>query len=173
VRTALPPAKALELLRKTVLDLYPELTLFNLGSLEEHLALPLFPARVAALVLGIFGALAMILAATGLFASLAYSVARRRREIGIRMALGARPRQVLGAVLRRTFVLCAAGICIGTLVTLAAGKLLSSVLYGVSPHDPLTYAVALFIITTVALIACWNPAARAIGIDPALTLRED
>jgi putative ABC transport system permease protein len=115
----------------------------------------------------------MILAATGLFASLAYSVARRRREIGIRMALGARPGQVLTAVLRKTFLVCAAGICVGTAVTLAAGGVLSSVLYGVSPRDPATYAVALSMFAAVALLACWNPAARAIAIDPAQTLRDD
>lgn len=91
VRSALPREKVNELLRKTLLDMDPELTLFNAGSLTDQLALPLFPARVAAVGLGVFGGLAMVLAATGLFASLAYSVSRRRREIGIRMALGARP----------------------------------------------------------------------------------
>ncbi len=90
-RTPLPAQQATELLRKTVLDLDPDLTLFNVGSLKDQLALPLFPARAAAIVLGVFGMLAMVLAATGLFALMAYSVARRMREIGIRMALGARP----------------------------------------------------------------------------------
>jgi ABC-type antimicrobial peptide transport system permease subunit len=122
--------------------------------------------------LGVFGVLAMVLAATGLFALMAYSVARRMREIGIRMALGARPAQVLSSVLRRTMVLCIAGISIGTVITLAAGRLLSAILYGVSPRDPLTYAAALLLMIAVALVACWNPAARAIRIDPARMLRE-
>lgn len=171
-RTSLPAQQATELLRKTVLDLDPDLTIFNAGSLKEQLAMPLFPARAAAVVLGVFGVLAMVLAATGLFALVAYSVARRMREISIRMALGARSSQVLSSVLRRTVVLCAAGILIGTTVTFAAGRLLSAILYGVSPRDPVTYATALLIMTGVALAACWHPAMRAIHVDPARTLRE-
>jgi predicted permease len=171
-RTPLPAQQATDLLRKAVLDLDPELTLFNTGSLKDQLSLPLFPARAAAIVLGVFGVLAMVLAATGLFALVAYAVARRTREIGIRMALGAQPVQVLSSVLRRTVVLCAAGISLGTVVTLAAGRLLSAVLYGVSPRDPATYGMALALMIGVALLACWNPAARAVGIDPARALRE-
>ncbi len=171
-RTSLPTQQATEMLRKAVLDLDPQLTLFNTGSLKDQLAYPLFPARAAAIVLGVFGLLAMVLAATGLFALMAYSVARRTREIGIRMALGAKPGQVLSSVLRRTFILCAIGIVIGTLVTLVSGRLLSAILYGVSPRDPATYATALLLMLAVALAACWNPAARAIHIDPARTLRE-
>jgi ABC-type antimicrobial peptide transport system permease subunit len=159
-------------LRKALLDLDPELTLFNTGSLKDQLSLPLFPARAAAIVLGVFGVLAMVLAATGLFALVASVVARRTREIGIRMALGAQPAQVLSSVLRRTVVLCAAGISLGTVVTLAAGRLLSAVLYGVSPRDPATYGMALALMIGVALLACWNPAARAVRIDPARALRE-
>ncbi len=172
-RTALPAAQAAQMLRKTILDLDPELTLYNVGSLQDQLALPLFPARAAAIVLGAFGFLAMVLAATGLFAVVAYAVARRTREIGIRMALGARPREVLASVLERTLVLCAVGVSIGTLVTMAAGRLLSAVLYGISPRDPATYAAAVLLMAAVAILACWNPAARAIRIDPARTLREE
>lgn len=172
-RSRLPAAQVAELLRKSVLDLDPELTVFNSGSLQDQLALPFFPARALATVLSIFGGLAMVLAATGLFALVAYAVARRTREIGIRMALGARPSQVLGAVLGRTLALAAAGILIGTAITLAAGRLLSSVLYGVSPYDPATYLAALTVFLLVALLACSNPAARALRIDPAYTLRQD
>jgi predicted permease len=171
-RTRLTPQNATELLQKTVLDLNPELSFSNAGSLKDQLALPLFPARAAAIVLGVFGALAMVLAATGLFALVAYAVSRRTREIGIRMALGAQAVQVLSSVLRRTLVLCAVGLSIGTIVTLAAGQLLSAVLYGVSPRDPITYITAFLLMTTVALLACWNPAARAVHIDPARALRE-
>jgi predicted permease len=171
-RTDLPAAQATKLLTKTVLDMNPQLTVTNAGSLKDQLALPLFPARIAAIVLGIFGALAMVLAATGLFALMAYAVARRTREIGIRMALGARPSQVLSSVLRRTLVLCAIGIGLGILAALAVGRLLSAVLYGVSPHDPVTYAISVLLMIAVAFLACWRPARRAIHIDPATTLRE-
>jgi predicted permease len=173
VRTALPAPQATELLRKTILDLDPELTLFNVGSLKDQLALALFPARAAAIVLGIFGFLAMVLAATGLFAVVANAVARRTREIGIRMALGGRPGQVLSSILKRTLALGTIGVAIGVFVTLAAGRLLSAILYGVSPRDPVTYATAILLMAVVALLACWNPAARAVHIDPARTLRED
>ncbi|MBV8807649.1 MAG: ABC transporter permease [Acidobacteriaceae bacterium] len=171
-RTRLPAQQATDTLRKAVLDLNPELTLFNVGTLRDQLSLPLFPARAAAIVLGVFGVLAMVLAATGLFALMAYSVARRMREIGIRMALGARPSQVLSSVLRRTVVLCAIGLSIGITITLAVGRLLSAVLYGISPRDPLTYITAVLMMGAVALLAAWNPAARAIHVDPARTLRE-
>ncbi len=172
-RTSLPASVAIDLLRKTILDLNPELSLSNAGSLKAQLALPLFPARVAAAVLGLFGALAMLLAATGLFALMAYTVSRRKREIGIRMALGARSSQVLSSVFGRTLLLCAAGLSMGVILTLLAARLLSVVLYGVSPRDPATYASALLLMMLVASLAAWHPAARAIHIDPAHTLRED
>jgi predicted permease len=173
VRTAMPPAQATALLRKTILDLDPDLTVYSVGSLEEQLALPLFPAQAAAVVLGIFGFLAMVLAATGLFALVAYAVSRRTREIGIRMALGARAGLVLSSVLRRTLVLCAIGVCAGTLATLAAGRLLGAVLYGVSPRDPGAYTIAVLLMGLVTALACWQPAARAVRIDPSRTLREE
>jgi predicted permease len=172
-RSSLPASTVASLLRKTVLDLDPEITLFNAGGLKEQLALPLFPARMAATVLGIFGVFAMALAATGLFALMSYTVARRTREIGIRMALGARRAQVLSSLLGRTLLLCAAGTCLGAIATLAAGRLLSAVLYGVSPRDPVTYCVALFLMIAVALVACWTPARRAIRTDPVRALREE
>jgi len=172
-RGPLPAQTALQLLSKAVLDLNPELTLSNAGSLKDQLALPLLPARMAAIVLGLFGALAMVLAATGLFALMAYAVASRTREISIRLALGARSGQVLSPIFRRTAVLCTVGISIGVITTLLAGRLLSAVLYNVSPRDPTAYLYAILLMITVALLASWNPAARAIHTDPARTLRGD
>jgi predicted permease len=172
-RTRLPAQAAAGILRSAVLDLDPELTVFSAGSLKDELALPLFPARIVSIVLGIFGVLAIVLAATGLFALVAYAVSRRSREIGIRMALGARPGEVLFSVLKRTVVLCGVGMVLGTVAALATGRLLSSVLYGISPRDPVTYLSGVLVLTGVALIACWNPAMRAIRIDPARILRGD
>jgi ABC-type antimicrobial peptide transport system permease subunit len=145
----------------------------NAGSLKNQLALPLFPARITAIVLSVFGLFAMTLAATGLFALVAYSVSRRKREIGIRMALEARQRQVLSSVLGRTLMLCAIGVALGSALTFGTSHLLSVVLYGVSPRDPVTYVTAILLMSGVALLACWQPAARAIHIDPARTLREE
>jgi predicted permease len=172
-RSRLPAAAATELLKRAVLDLDPELTVFDAGSLNDQLAMPLFPARIVAVVLGLFGALAMVLAATGLFALMSYAVSRRTREIGIRLALGARAGQVILPVLRHTLLLCGLGILLGTASTLAAGRLLSAVLYGISPHDPATYGAALLLMLSVAVLACWQPVLRAIRIDPANTLRAD
>jgi predicted permease len=172
-RSDLPAQQVTDLLRNTVLDLNPELTFQSAGSLKDQLALALIPVRIAAIILGIFGGLAMVLAATGLFALIAYAVSRRTREIGIRMALGAQRGQVLSSVLVRTLCLCAAGALAGTLMALAAGKVLSVILYGVSPRDPETLFAAFLIVAGVALLACWQPALRAIRIDPALTLREE
>jgi predicted permease len=172
-RSGLPAQQVTDLMRKTVLDLNPELTLQSAGSLKDQLALALLPVRIAAIILGIFGVLAMVLAATGLFALIAYAVSRRTREIGIRMALGARRGQVLSSVLVRTLCLCAAGAAAGTLMALTAGKVLSTILYGVSPRDPETLLAAFLIVAGVAGLACWQPALRAIRIDPALTLREE
>lgn len=171
-RTHLPPGEAIAMLRKTILDFNPELTLFDAGSLNDQLGFHFFPARAAASVLGAFGFVAMVLAATGLFALLAYAVSRRRREIGIRIALGARPKQVLICIFGRTLILCVLGLTAGIAVTLVAGKLLSAVLYGVSPYDPITYTSAVLIMVVIAIAACWNPAYRAVRIDPAHTLRE-
>ncbi|MGI9074228.1 MAG: FtsX-like permease family protein [Bryobacteraceae bacterium] len=173
VRSPLPAQNVTALLRKTVLDLDPEITLFNAGSVNNQLALSLFGARMAAIVLGIFGIFAMALAATGLFALMSYAVSRRTREIGIRMALGAKRAQVLSSVLGRTVLLCAVGISIGAIATLAAGRLLSAVLYGVSPRDPASYCAVLVLMIAVALIACWTPAMRAIHTDPVRALREE
>jgi predicted permease len=172
-RTALPSDQAVDMLRRAILDLDPAITLYSVGGIGGQLALPLFPARAAAIVLGTFGVLAMVLAATGLFALMAYAVSRRTREIGIRIALGARTGTILSSVLNRTLKLCAAGILIGVLVTLSAGRLLSAILYGVRSNDPLTYATVIVLIASVAVLACWKPAAHAIRIDPARTLRED
>lgn len=172
-RSALTAERVTSLLRKAVLDLNPELTVVNAGSLTDQLGLALLPVRIAAIILGIFGGLALVMAATGLFALVAYAVSRRTREIGIRVALGARRGQVLSSVLTRTALLCSAGAVAGGLLALVAGKVLSVVLYGVSPRDPATWATALLIVAGVALLACWHPALRAIRVDPALTLREE
>lgn len=121
-------------------------------------------------VLGVLGVFALVLAATGLFALVAYAVARRTHEIGIRMAPVERPGQVLSSVLARTGVLCAAGVSIGTVIALAAARLLSVILCGVSPRDPATYVTAVLLLTAVSLMACWNPAVRAMRIDQARAL---
>jgi ABC-type antimicrobial peptide transport system permease subunit len=158
-------------MRRAVLEIDPSLTVFADGSLTGALGLVLFPAKMAAVVLGSFGALAVILAATGVYGIMAYAVSRRTREIGIRMALGAAPAQVARMVLTRTAKLLAVGIAIGFALAFAGGEFFSVILYGISAHDPLTYLCAIALMSAVAFFACWAPARRAIHIDPLTALR--
>jgi ABC-type antimicrobial peptide transport system permease subunit len=124
-------------------------------------------------MLGAFGALAIVLAATGVYGVMAYAVSRRRREIGIRMAIGASGGQVMRLVLGRIAVLLIVGTALGALAALATGKLFSPVLYNVSPRDPATFALAALLMAFVALAAGWLPARRAMSIEPASALREE
>jgi len=139
----------------------------------EKLDLPLFPARVAALALGSFGILGLFLAATGIYGVMAYAVARRTREIGIRIAIGASRRQVLDTVLRRAVGMIGAGTLIGLLGSLAVARLLARLLYGIDPADLSTLGITLGLMAAIGLLACWVPARRAIGIAPTQALRED
>jgi putative ABC transport system permease protein len=172
-RSPMPETETVHLMRRAVLELDPSLTVFADGTLTSALGLALFPARMAAVVLGSFGALAVVLAATGVYGIMAYAVSRRTREIGIRMALGAAPSQVARLVLTRTAKLLAGGIAIGFALAFAAGEFFSVILYGVSAHDPITYLCAIAFMAAVAFVACWVPARRAIHVDPLTALRAD
>jgi predicted permease len=170
-RSSMPEAQVVRQMRRAVLEIDPSLTVFADGSLTSALGLVLFPARMAAVVLGSFGALAVILAATGVYGIMAYAVSRRTREIGIRMALGAAPAQVARMVLTRTAKLLAVGIAVGFAISFAAGEFFSVLLYGIGAHDPLTYLFAIALMAAVAFLACWAPARRAIHVDPLTALR--
>jgi predicted permease len=172
-RSPLPEPETVSALRRAVAELDPSLTIYDAGSLTSELALALFPARLVAVVLAAFGLLAVVLAATGVYGIMAYAVSRRTREIGIRMALGAAPAQVLRVVLFRTGVLLVIGTGIGLAMSLAAGQFFGQILYGVSARDPLTYASAIALMAGVALVACWVPARRAIRVDPLTALRTE
>ncbi len=172
-RSSLPAEQLIRMLQDAVRELDPTLPFYQAGSLDDNLRLPLLPARLAASMLGGFGVLAIILAATGVYGVMAYAVARRRREIGIRMAIGATGGQVMSLVMRRTLVLLAAGGFFGGLAALAAGGLLTPILYNVSPKDPLAFALALLLMAAVALAAAWLPALNASRIEPASALREE
>jgi predicted permease len=172
-RSRLPEAETVRQVRRAVAELDPSLTVYEAGSLTSELALALFPAKLVAVVLGSFGLLAAVLAATGVYGIMAYAVSRRTREIGIRMALGAAPSQVLQLVLNRTAVLMGLGTAVGLAMALAAGRFFSQILYGISVYDPLTYLCAIALIAGVAFVACWAPARRAIQVDPLTALRTE
>jgi predicted permease len=172
-RSQLPESQVVEMLRGAVMAQDPTITLFEDGSFTEQLGLVLLPAKITAVVLGAFGLLAVVLAATGVYGIMAYAVSRRTREIGIRMALGARRGSVLGVVLRRTALLVTTGTVAGVALSLAAGRAFSQILYGISATDPFTYALAIVMMAAIAGLACWAPAMRAISVDPVIALRTE
>jgi predicted permease len=172
-RSSMPEDQVVGSLRRAVAELDPSMSTYDGGSLTNQLGLVLFPARIAATILSAFGLLAVVLAATGVYGVMAYAVSRRTREIGIRMALGARPSQVLGSVLSHTALLFGVGTGAGIALALVAGQLFSSILYGVSPKDPATYALVIALMAVVAFIACWFPARRAISLNPVTALRTE
>lgn len=140
---------------------------------ERALDPVLFPARVATLSLGVLGVIGAMLAITGVFGMAAYSVSKRLRELGIRMALGAQRKQVLRAALGRAFKLLALGSATGLLLGILASRVLAAVVYQATPRDPLVLAGVILAMALLGLVATWIPAQRALSIDPAMLLREE
>jgi predicted permease len=171
MRSSVEPTTLLASVRREFHGLDETLPVFGEKTLTEHLSFSLFPARVAAILLGSFGLIALLLAAIGIYGVMAYSVAQRTREIGIRMALGAQTRDVLQLVLKQGATLALTGLCIGLIAALALTQLMSSVLYGVSATDISTFVVVSLLLAGVALLACFVPARRAAKTDPMIALR--
>jgi predicted permease len=140
--------------------------------LAEQVNNSLVQERILAMLSGFFGALALLLAALGLYGVTSYAVSRRRTEIGIRMALGAQPGGVVRLVLRRVALLVAAGVVVGGAATLATARFVSTLLYGLQPRDPVTLTGAVLVLGTIGVVAGWLPAWRASRIDPARVLRD-
>jgi ABC-type antimicrobial peptide transport system permease subunit len=139
--------------------------------MEEHLRDALFLPRLAATLFGVFGFIGLTLAAVGLYGVMSYSVSRRTREIGIRMALGAQTGAVQRLIVRQGMTLALIAVGIGLPAALAVAKLSASLLYGVRPHDVATFVSVPLFLGAVALVACWVPARRAAGVDPQIALR--
>ncbi len=171
VRTAGDPLAASGMVRDQIHALLPNEPVAEIASMEQLLARSLSRARFSMLLLSIFAGLALTLAAVGIYGVMAYAVAQRTREIGVRLALGAQPRDVLGMVLLGGGRLAAFGIVLGVVGALTLNRFLRSQLYGVSAHDPLTYAGVALLLGIVALAACYLPARRATRVDPLVALR--
>ena len=135
------------------------------------MALPLFPARTVGWLLGTSGMLAVVMTAIGLFGVIAYMVSQRTHEIGVRMALGARHRDILKLVLGQGVRLILVGLAIGLCVAFGATRLLSPLLYGIGANDPVTMFIVAMGLTAVALLACYLPARRAMQVEPSDALR--
>ncbi len=173
VRTTIPAEKALPMLRSAILGLEPDIVFTEDVPAAEVAATTTTPTRIGAALLGAFGALALLLAAVGLYGVIAYSVGMRTREMGVRMALGARPGDVVRLVLRQGGRLAVVGIGAGALLAALVGRVLGSMLYGVSALDPLAYAVAAAILLVVAAVASFVPAVTAARVDPLRALRAE
>ncbi len=173
VHTTNDPQTALAAIRREVQQPDATLPIYNARTMVEHMALSLFPARVAATLLGGFGLLALLLAAIGIFGVMSYAVTQRTREIGIRMALGANAAGIFRLIVGHGLTLMAIGLGIGLAVAVAGTRLLATLLFGVSATDPLTFAVIALLLALVALLACWIPVRRATKVDPMEALRAE
>jgi putative ABC transport system permease protein len=171
VRSVVEPTSLVSAIRREVHALDPSVPLYQVRTMEQVIADGTATRRFAMLLQLLFALVALMLSAVGLYGVLAFTVARRTGEIGIRMALGATSAEIRRMVVRQGMRLVAIALAVGVIGALATGRLLGSLLFGVSPRDPLTYAVVLGMLTAVALLACWIPARRASGVDPAEALR--
>ncbi|MDT8342595.1 MAG: ABC transporter permease, partial [Longimicrobiales bacterium] len=172
-RTQGDPAAVLGRIRSLVREIDPDLPVYDLRSMEDHMGFALLPARLAGIVLGLFGVLGLTLAAVGIYGVMAYSVSQRRRELGIRMALGAQRTQVEGMVVREGMRLAVAGAVLGLAGAVGAGRLVQGMLYNVSPLDPLAFTVVPLTLLAVAAAAVYLPARRAARADPVRALKSE
>ena len=171
VRTSGDPKPLAGAIRDQVLAVDPNQPVFDVKTMEERVAVTLETRRFAVVLLGIFGALALLLAAIGLYGVLAFAVSQRTREIGIHMALGARTRDVLLMVIRQGMLLVLVGVVLGVAGAYAVTRTIRSLLFEVGTTDPLTFVLVSVLLAVVGFVACYLPARRATKVDPLVALR--
>jgi ABC-type antimicrobial peptide transport system permease subunit len=156
-------------------ELDPNVPLFEVRSMEEHLrnGRAMFAVRLGAVFGLSFAVLAVVLASVGLYGLVSYNVTHRTREIGIRIAVGATARSVVALILHQGLTLASLGVALGIVAALGATRLMSSLLFGVASHDPLTFATAAAVLVVTALVAAWLPAKRAAAMDAVRALRAE
>jgi len=172
IRTVGPARDLIGTVRREASLVEPSAAAFEPIPFEEHVSASLFPQRVAATLLTILGGVALLLAALGLYSVLAFAVSKRQHEFGIRMALGAKPRDVLRMVLGQGLVLTVAGVAVGTVLALVAARLISGFLVNLSASDPVIFGGVALFLGLVAVVASYLPARHATKVDPATSLRE-
>jgi putative ABC transport system permease protein len=171
VRTKLEPASAASAVEGAIHSVDPDEPVYNVRSMRDVEAASLSPQRLQIALIGLFAALALVLACMGIYGVMAYSVAQRTSEIGVRVALGAQTGNVLGLILGQGLRLAVLGAAIGLAGSFFAARLLSGMLFGVTPGDPATFAGAAIVLVLVAMVACYVPARRATRVDPLVALR--
>ena len=173
IRSAGDPAALIAAVRAAAREIAPQLPSSDIQTASQRIRRDFAPDRLLAKLAGFFGLLATLLASVGIYGVLSYAVARRTREVGIRVALGARPGDVLWLILKDALLLTSIGVIVGTAVTVGAGKLLGSLLFEISPVDPLVLGSAAALMFIIALAAGYLPARRATRVDPLVALREE
>jgi predicted permease len=171
VRTKGDPASLTPALRQAVAEMDKDQPLYDVRTMDSLVARSVARQRFSMTLVGVFAALAMLLAAVGIFSVMSFMVAQRTHEIGVRMALGARPRDILSMVVHQGLVLTLAGVCVGLAGAFALTRLMSGLLYEVSATDPVVYGGITALLAAVAVLACYVPARRATKVDPLIALR--
>jgi ABC-type antimicrobial peptide transport system permease subunit len=173
VRSSLPAEQMIPVLHGAIMRVDRSIPMFMLGGWQDTLSLAMFPAVAATVALTVFGSLAIVLAFTGVFGLASYTVSKRLREIGIRIALGAQQVQVLRAALARTALLLVVGSIVGLLLGIGASKVLAGIVYHASAYDPVVLLGVAVTMAIVGIVSASIPARRALGIHPMELLREE
>ena len=171
VRTSGSVNEAIAAVRREAAAIDPAIVLFDAQPMTEYISASLFGAKIAANLLTLLSGIGLLLAAMGLYGVMAYSVAQRTREFGVRVAMGARPRDILRLILRESGTLTISGMTAGLILAALSARIVANAIYGVSPLDPLTYGAVGLVLVAVALAASYVPARRATKVDPMVALR--
>jgi len=171
IRTTADPLSFTAAVRRQVQALDPNQPVYNVSTMEQTLDQSLVTERLSMTLLAFLASLALVLAAVGIYGVMSYTVTQRSHEIGIRMAIGAQPRDVFKMVIGRGMMLALIGVAFGLAGAFALTRLMATMLYGVEPTDPATFASIALLLTSVALVACYLPGRRATKVDPVVSLR--
>jgi putative ABC transport system permease protein len=171
VRATTKPESLAAVIRSQVKEMNPDQPVTSVRTMKEVISRSVWQPRLYAILFGIFAVVALVLASVGIYGVMAYSVAQRTHEMGIRMALGAQKRDVLRLVIGQGMMLASIGVAVGVIGALALTRLMKTLLFNMSATDPMTFVTLALVLTAVALLACYLPARRATKVDPMIALR--